>query len=34
MLTLKHWKDGGPYCLEEIEGMASVFFGASRRAAR
>lgn len=26
MLSLKHWS-GGPYCLEEIEGMAAVFFG-------
>ncbi|ORY40564.1 cytochrome P450 [Leucosporidium creatinivorum] len=27
MLSLKHWS-GGPYSLEEIEGMAAVFFGA------
>lgn len=28
MLSLKHWS-GGPYSLEEVEGMASVFFGES-----
>jgi hypothetical protein len=27
MLSLKHWS-GGAYSLEEIEGMAAVFFGA------